>query len=164
MTVRSHVNELACCLMLGAAVATAAGQASPTERVVISADQVARAIAATGAAVRAGQVRFLAQVSASREDVSLEVVSVKNQDQQATVKLRCHNSQECLPFYVLVERIGWKTRGGRYRIALNGSGRRSCHPGAGELSGAHQPSRDLPGERGTGSEDPGQQSRSQTVL
>jgi hypothetical protein len=106
MTVRSHVNELACCLMLGAAVATAAGQASPTERVAISAEQVAGAIAATGAAVRAGQVKFLAQVSASRADIGLEVVSVKNHDQQATVKLRCHNSRECLPFYVLVEGVG----------------------------------------------------------
>jgi len=106
MTVRSHVNELACCLMIGAAFATAAGQASPTERVAISAEQVAGAIAATGAVVRASQVKFLAQVSASREDISLEVVSVKNHDQQATVKLRCHNSQECLPFYVLVERVG----------------------------------------------------------
>jgi BMFP domain-containing protein YqiC len=106
MTGRSHVNKLAWCMMLCASVATAAGQARAAERVAISAQQIADAMAATGATVRAAQVKFISQVSASTEGSRLEVVSVKNHDAQATVKLRCRNRQECLPFYVLVEDVG----------------------------------------------------------
>jgi hypothetical protein len=81
----------------------AQANAQPAGRIPISASQVAEAITSSGTAVNAGQVQFLAQVDAAREDASLRVVSVKGSIDGATdVKLRCQDNRECLPFYVLI--------------------------------------------------------------
>jgi hypothetical protein len=90
---------LSAILMLGANAHAADSRPSLSKR------QVADAMISAGIPVKAAQVEFLSQLSAS-EDVSLQVVTIRTSTEgTATVKLRCHDNRECLPFYVLVHDV-----------------------------------------------------------
>jgi flagella basal body P-ring formation protein FlgA len=103
---RKGKNKLVWCALILVAVAPAAMSQNDAARSVISAQQVADAMAVAGITVNLNQIQLLSGASGTREDANLRVVSVTDQTAGAVkVKLRCQDNQECLPFYVLVRGI-----------------------------------------------------------
>jgi len=79
-----------------------AGQ-TQQNRIAITPQHVAGAMADAGWKVGPGQVKLLSQVTSTVRDAWLEVVKVTRwQENQLKVELRCHDPRVCLPFYVLV--------------------------------------------------------------
>jgi hypothetical protein len=65
--------------------------------------QIASVLATRGITVLPSQIEWLTEVRANRPDPELEVIAVDAWGKrQAKVRLRCRQSQECLPFYVLI--------------------------------------------------------------
>jgi hypothetical protein len=85
-------------------LATAHIAASPQfETAALGTRQVASALAGKGINVSPDQVELLSEVRAKGANPQLEVISVDAWgEQRAKVRLRCKRSQECLPFYVVV--------------------------------------------------------------
>jgi hypothetical protein len=72
-------------------------------RIAITSQRVAAAMADAGWKVEPGQVKLLSQVSSTAQDSWLQVVQVTHwQADKLKVELRCHDPRACLPFYVLV--------------------------------------------------------------
>src|SRR5579863_377421 len=83
-------------------------------RVAISPQHVAAAMAEAGWRVDAAQVKLLSQVTSAAHDAWLQVVQVTHwQDHQLKVELRCHDPRACLPFYVLVNQGGTADKPGQ---------------------------------------------------
>jgi hypothetical protein len=80
----------------------AAGETIGQARVAISPQRVADAIASAGLVADRTQVEFLSEVSGADRS-SLRVVSISHTTSGiVSVKLRCRENRECLPFYVLL--------------------------------------------------------------
>jgi len=80
----------------------AAMASAPTERFTVSTVQVQDALVAAGLKVRAAQIEFLSEVRTASDHAALEVVNTSKRANAAMVKMRCRDSRQCLPFYVLV--------------------------------------------------------------
>ncbi len=94
---KTILHGVAVCL---AAAGYASGATTP-----ISADRIADELAAAGVRVRADQVEILSGVGSARPDVPLTVLSISNWRRGLKeVRLRCKNSSDCLPFYVILHR------------------------------------------------------------
>jgi hypothetical protein len=99
-------NKLVWFVVIFAATVPAAMSQTDAARSIISAQQVADAMAVAGIAVNLNQIELLSGTSGTRENAGVRVVSVTDQITGAVkVKLRCQDNQECLPFYVLVHGI-----------------------------------------------------------
>jgi hypothetical protein len=89
-------------LTFATAMPVAMGQTGAT-RIVMSTQRVAEAMASAGMVAEPGQIDLLSGVSTTREDASVQVVSVAHRaGGTVKVKLRCSDNHDCLPFYVLV--------------------------------------------------------------
>jgi hypothetical protein len=97
-------------LLLVAAIISPALAQSP-DRLPITADQVARALAGTGIATTAASVSLPPRVVAAVPDPALNVISIEPPPQRqpddhspsrARVRLACVLPTQCLPFYALV--------------------------------------------------------------
>jgi hypothetical protein len=78
---------------------------------LLSSDQVARTLSKSGTQVERQQVSLLANVVAVEPDPPLDVLTVaplgirspaKGTEAQSLVKMACHESGKCLPFYAIV--------------------------------------------------------------
>jgi hypothetical protein len=87
------------------------GQSQSKDRFVLAVDQVARALSKSGVQVAGPQVSLLANVVATEPDPLLDVLTVeplggrssgKLADAHSLVKLACHESGKCVPFYAIV--------------------------------------------------------------
>jgi hypothetical protein len=87
------------------------GQPQPQDRFALTADIVARSISKGGIEVVGDQVTLLANVVANEPNPELDVLSVESLSDRwsgehsgthSWVKLGCHLSSVCLPFYALV--------------------------------------------------------------
>ncbi|MFZ0284123.1 MAG: flagella basal body P-ring formation protein FlgA [Terriglobales bacterium] len=91
----------------------AAGQ-THQDRVAISTQRVANAMAQAGWKVGAGQIKLLSQVTSTAQDAWLEVVQVTHwQGDKLKAELRCHDPRACLPFYILVNEAGTADKSGQ---------------------------------------------------
>ncbi len=89
--------------------------------------QVAAALSSRSVAVSPAQVVFPSSVVARHFGPSIEVLSVENMDDARTkVKLRCRESNQCLPFYAI---INWASPEEAENAALQWSGLRPSMPG-----------------------------------
>jgi hypothetical protein len=81
------------------------------ERVAISPDHVADALAATHVTVRGSQVQLLSEVTARNAAALLKVTRIEkwNED-SALARIRCADSTACMPFYVLVHFVSAQDR------------------------------------------------------
>jgi len=101
MLTRTRLNKFAGLMLL--MVPLVARASSPAQRFAISSQQIADALASSGLSATAAQVEFLSDVSAATDHALLQVVSTASRPAGAAiVKLRCHDNNQCLPFYVLV--------------------------------------------------------------
>jgi len=101
MLTRMCLNKFAGLILLLVPLAAPASQA--TQRFAVSTQQVMDALTTAGLSASPAQVEFLSTVNTTSDDVQLHVVNTVNQaDGSATVKLRCQNNHQCLPFYVLL--------------------------------------------------------------
>jgi hypothetical protein len=90
-------------LLLSLPMSQAARAEAQDSRRAISPRDVVEALASAGVMVTVPQLEFLAPVTASNPNPSLRVVSIASATSgAASVKLRCRDNHECLPFYVLV--------------------------------------------------------------
>jgi len=92
------------------AVSSLAGAANPTGY-PIGTERVAAALTAHGLPVKTSQIQFLSEVRTADQDAPLQVVSVSDATPGSSkVRLRCRNSGECLPFYVLIPSLNPEKR------------------------------------------------------
>jgi flagella basal body P-ring formation protein FlgA len=81
-------------------------------RDVISPQQIADAMSVAGIAVTPAQIEVLSGSIHAKVNATLRVVSVREQSSGAiTVKLRCQNNDQCLPFYVFVHGVAGMASG-----------------------------------------------------
>jgi len=83
-------------------VPLAATASAPTEHFTVSPVQVQGALAAAGLKAGLAQIEFLSEVRTASDHAALEVVNTSKRAKAAMVKMRCRDSHQCLPFYVLV--------------------------------------------------------------
>jgi len=80
----------------------AAMASAPTEHFTVSPVQAQDALAAAGLKAGLAQIEFLSEVRTASDHAAVEVVNTSKRPNAAMVKMRCHDSRQCLPFYVLV--------------------------------------------------------------
>ena len=80
----------------------AAMASAPTEHFTVSPVQAQDALAAAGLKAGLAQIEFLSEVRTASDHAALEVVNTSKRANAAMVKMRCRDSHQCLPFYVLV--------------------------------------------------------------
>jgi hypothetical protein len=89
-------------LVFGIVMPLARGQTTVV-RTAASAHRVADAMELAGVPVNPDQIEFLSGERNLRDSAQVRVLSMANRTfGDSTVKLRCEDSRECLPFYVLV--------------------------------------------------------------
>jgi hypothetical protein len=92
----------------------ATAQTPREDRIAISPERVASAMAEAGWKVSPGQVKLLSQLSFAARDTWLQVVRVTHwQENTLKVELRCHDPRACLPFYVLINQGGTADKPGQ---------------------------------------------------
>jgi len=103
MPSRAVLNKLVRLVVLLLMPVVAVGATIGQARVAISPERVADAIASAGLAADRTQVEFLSDVSGSTDPLGLRVVGISHTTSGiVSVKLRCRENRECLPFYVLL--------------------------------------------------------------
>ena len=101
-------------LAIVGAIIPAAAQTPQADRIAISREHVASAMAEAGWKVSPEQVKLLSQISFAARDTWLQVVRVTHwQENKLKVELRCHDPRACLPFYVLINQVGTADKPGQ---------------------------------------------------
>ena len=89
--------------MLVGSIVPAASQVRQN-RIAITPQRVASAMADAGWKVRSDQVKLLSQVTTADGNGRLQVVQVTHWQDKLKAELRCNDPGACLPFYVLVDK------------------------------------------------------------
>ncbi len=105
----NSANRFLCCI-LAVAVATAFSHGA-VDRTTISTQRVVEAMSVAGIVASADQIEILSRVESATPNPAIRVVSVSNASAGTVkAKLRCRDSHECVPFYVLVHGLGFGQR------------------------------------------------------
>jgi hypothetical protein len=105
MLTREGRKQIVLLLALSVALFGAASAQIGAERVPVSRELVANAMHAAGFEINPAQIEFLSSVNALL-GMHLSFVGVTKESAGASVvKLRCDDSRQCLPFYVLAHEL-----------------------------------------------------------
>ncbi len=116
------MRKFACRMLFLIPMTQLAWGGTPASRAAISSQGIVGAMASAGMTVSASRVEFLSQVTANTHDPDLRVVTITpGTPGTARVKLRCHDNEECLPFYVVVHDVPSVSAGQTHAVSPSAS-------------------------------------------